>query len=299
MDPTTITASTFTVTSGAVTVAGAVTYANGVAVFSPAAPFTGNEALTATITTGAKSAGSVAMAASYVWRFTTAAQVVPGVPVDLGTAGDFVILASSEVSTVSPSAIVGAVGLSPAAATFITGFTLTLAAAKTFSTSAQVTGDIYAADYASPTPATLTTAIGDMHTAFTAAAGRAPDVTELGAGNIGGKTLAAGVYRWTTGLLIPTDVTLTGAASDVWIFQIAQDLTVSNAAHVVLSGGGVSKNVFWQVAGLASLGTTSHCEGVILSKTAITLNTGATINGRLFAQTAVTLASSTVVQPAP
>jgi hypothetical protein len=239
------------------------------------------------------------MAASYVWSFTTAAAIVPGVPVDLGTAGNYVILAASEITTVSPSAIVGAMGLSPAASTYITGFTLTLAAAKTFSTSAQVTGNIYAADYASPTPAALTAAIGDMQLAFTAAAGRAPDVTELGAGNIGGKTLTAGVYKWSTGLLIPTDVTLTGAATDVWIFQIAQNLTLSNAAQVVLTGGGLSKNVFWQVAGLASLGTTAHCEGVILSKTAITLNTGASVSGRLFAQTAVTLAKSAVTQPAP
>jgi hypothetical protein len=134
---------------------------------------------------------------------------------------------------------------------------------------------------------------------FTAAAGRAPDVTELGAGNIGGKTLAPGVYKWGTGLLIPTDVTLTGSATDVWVFQVAKDLTISNATHVVLAGGAVPKNVFWQVAGLASIGTTAHCEGIILAKTAITLKTGASAKGRLLAQTAVTLDASSVVQPAP
>ncbi len=225
--------------------------------------------------------------------------VVPGVPVDLGTAGDYVILAKSAISTVSPSAIVGDLGISPAAATYLTGFSLSLAAAKTYSTSKQVTGSVYAADYTPPTPAALTTAVADMQLAFTAAAGRAPDVTELGAGNIGGKTLAAGVYKWGTGLLIPTDVTLTGSPTDVWIFQIAQNLTVSDATQVVLAGGAVPQNVFWQVAGLASIGTTAHFEGVILTKTAITLNTGASINGRLLAQTAVTLASSSVVEPAP
>ena len=111
-----------------------------------------------------------------------------------------------------------------------------------------MTGKVYAADYAAPTPSNLTTAIGDMELAFTDAAGRAPDVTELGAGNIGGMTLAPGVYKWGTGLLIPTDVTLTGSATDVWIFQIAQDLTVA-APRSVLAGGALPKNVFWQVAG--------------------------------------------------
>ncbi len=299
MDPATITTDTFTLTSGAVAVPGTVTYASGTAAFWPAAELAGGDTLTATISTGAVSAGGVALAASYVWSFTTASVAAPGVPVDLGTAGGYVVLAKSAISTVAPSAIVGDVGLSPAAATYVTGFSLTLAAEKTFSTSAQVTGDVYAADYTAPTPAALTTAVGDMQVAFVDAAGRAPDVTELGAGNIGGKTLAPGVYKWGTGLLIPTDVTLTGGPTDVWIFQIAEDLTVSNGARVVLAGGAVPKNVFWEVAGLASVGTTAHCEGVILTKTAITLDTGASIKGRLLAQTAVSLAGASVVQPAP
>ena len=222
-----------------------------------------------------------------------------GLPVNLATAGNYVLLAKSGISTVSPSMIVGDLGVSPAAASYITGFSLMLSPAKTFSTSAQVTGKAWAADYMAPTPADLTTAIGDMQLAFTDAAGRAADVTGLGAGDIGGKTLTPGVYRWGTGLLIPIDVTLTGAATDVWIFQIAKDLTVSNGAKVVLSGGALSKNVFWQVAGLASIGTTAHLEGIILTKTAITLNTGASINGRLLAQTAINLASSAITQPAP
>jgi hypothetical protein len=120
----------------------------------------------------------------------------------------------------------------------------------------------------------------------------------MGAGNIGGMTLAPGVYKWGTGLLIPTDVTLTGHATDVWIFQIAQDLTMSSGAKVVLSGGALPGNVFWQVAGLVELGTTAHCEGIVLTQTSVTLRTGASINGRLLAQTAVDINGSTVVQPA-
>ena len=220
-------------------------------------------------------------------------------PVNLGTAGNYAILAKSGISTVPTSAVTGNLGISPAAASYLTGFSLTADATNAFSTSPQVTGQIYASDYAQPTPSNLTTAIGDMELAFTDAAGRSPGVTELGAGNIGGMTLAAGVYGWGTGLLIPTNVTLAGSATDVWIFQVAQDLTVSNATNIVLTGGAVSKNVFWQVAGAADLGTTAHFEGIILSKTAIALRTGASVTGRLLAQTAVSIDGSTVVQPVP
>lgn len=218
-------------------------------------------------------------------------------PVPLGVSGDFAILAKSGISTVPTSAVTGDLGLSPAAATFVTGFSLVADATNTFSTSPQVTGKVYAADFTAPTPSRLTSAVGDMELAFVAAAGRAPGITELGAGNIGGRTLLAGVYTWGTGLLIPTDVTLSGSANDVWIFQIAQDLTFSSGAKILLAGGAAAKNVFWQVSGRVDLGTTAHCEGVVLSKTAITLATGASVTGRLLAQTAVTLDGSTVVQP--
>ena len=149
-----------------------------------------------------------------------------------------------------------------------------------------------------PTAGAMTTAIGDMQLAFTDAAGRAPDVTELGAGNIGGSLLAPGVYRWGTGVLIPTDVTLVGSATDVWVFQIAQNLTMASATSVVLSGGAVARNVFWQVSGLVDLDTTAHLEGVVLSQTSITLHTGASVNGRLLAQTAVAIDNSIIVEPA-
>ena len=219
-------------------------------------------------------------------------------PVDLGAAGDFAILAKSGISVVPPSAVTGDLGLSPAAATFITGFSLTADPTNVFSTSTQVTGNVYAADYEPPTPADLTAAISDMELAFTDAAGRAPDETELGAGDIGGMTLEPGVYKWGTGLMIPTDVTLSGSGTDVWIFQIAADLTMSSGAEVMLTGGAVPENVFWQVSGAVDLGTTAHCEGIVLTQTSITLRTGASINGRLMAQTAVDLDGNTVVEPA-
>jgi hypothetical protein len=217
--------------------------------------------------------------------------------VNLGTAGSYVILAKSGVSTTGVTAVVGDVGLSPAAASFVTGFALS-SPATTFTTSALVTGKVWAANYAVPTPANLTTAILNMQTAYTDAAGRtSPTATELGAGNIQGMTLAPGLYKWGTGVSIPSAVTLAGGANDVWIFQIAQNLTVGNGAIVTLSGGAQAKNVFWQVAGQATLGTTSDFKGIILSKTLIAFNTGASITGRALAQTAVTLNATALTQP--
>ena len=217
-------------------------------------------------------------------------------PVPLLTAVNYVILAKSGVSNVPTSAITGNIGLSPAAASFITGFPLTLDASGTFSTTPEVTGNLYAADYTAPTPSNMTTAINDMMTAYTTAAGRTlPDYTELGAGNIGGLTLAPGLYKWSTGVLIPTSVTLSGTANDTWIFQIAGGITQSSATNVILTGGALAANVVWQVFGAVDIGTTAKIEGRILSQTSIVLRTGAKANGRLFAQTAVTLAANTVV----
>ena len=228
-----------------------------------------------------------------------AAILAAAAPVNLGTAKNYVILAESGISTVPTSAVTGNLGLSPGAATLITEFSLIADSTNVFSTSAQVTGKVYAADYAPPTPSALTAAIADMQIAFTDAAGRAAGATELGGGNIGGMNLGPGVYKWGTDLLIPSDVTLTGTTADVWIFQVAQKLTMSSGAKVLLAGGAQAKNIVWQVAGLVDLGTTAHCEGVILTQTSVTLKTGASINGRLLAQTAVNLDGSSVVEPAP
>lgn len=218
-------------------------------------------------------------------------------PVNLGTAAGFAILSQSGISTVPPSAITGDMGVSPISSTAITGFSLTLDASNVFSTSPQVTGKVYAADYASPTPANLTTAIGDMQTAFTDAAGRAPNFTEFAGGNLGGRILRPGVYKWSSSVLIPATVALVGSATDVWIFEIAQNLTMSNSVEMLLVGGGRPRNVFWQVSGGVTIGSGAHVEGVVLSKTAITLGSAASVKGRLLSQTAVTLIKNKVVRP--
>lgn len=233
------------------------------------------------------------LAASLFAFAGSAYAAAPGpAPVDLGAAGNFVILSKTGITDVPTSKVTGNVGTSP-----ITG-------AADLLKCTEVTGTVYSDDAAGPkpcnviSPSTLTAAVLDMQEAYTDAAGRTrPDFTELGAGNIGGKTLVPGLYKWGTSVDIPTNVTLSGGADDVWIFQIAGNLNVSNAVAVHLTGGAQAKNIFWQVAGLATLGTTSQFEGILLSKTLIAVQTHASVNGRLYAQTAVTLEMNVVTQP--
>lgn len=300
MDPATITAATVTLSQGATPVSGSVVYLGTTATFNPTSDLAANTMFTATISSGAKDLSGNALASAVVWSFTTAATPAAGpAPVVLGTAGNYVILAKSKVSTTGTTAVVGNIGISPAAETFLTGFSQARDATNVFSTSSLVTGSLFAADMAPPTPSNLTTAIGNMETAYTDAAGRSlPDFTELGAGDISGKTLVPGLYKWGTSVSMNSAVTLSGGANDVWIFQIAQDLLVSNGVTVTLSGGAQAKNIFWQVAGQAVLGTTADFKGIILSKTQIVLQTGAKLNGRALAQTAVTLDANAVTQPA-
>jgi hypothetical protein len=302
MTTATINATTFTVKGPAATaIAGTVTLNDlgSTATFSPTGTFASNTVYTATITTGAQDMLANPLAADYTWSFTTGVtSAVSPAPVNLGTAGNFVILAKSAVSTTGTTAVTGNIGVSPAAQSFLTGFSEALDPSNVFATSSLVTGRLYAADMAVPTSSNLTTAIGDMETAYTDAAGRVtPDFVNLGAGDVSGLTLVPGLYKWGTGLLMSADVTLQGSADSVWIFQIAENLTVSNGVMLTLSGGALPENIFWQVAGQTSLGTTASFKGVILCKTQIVLNTGATLNGRALAQTQVTLDANAVTQP--
>jgi hypothetical protein len=212
--------------------------------------------------------------------------------ISLGLAGDFAILSKTGITDVYRSAITGDIGSSP-----ITGAAILV-------TCAEVTGAIYTVNAAGPLPcrvtnaSRLTTAVANMQTAYTDAAGRSnPNFLNLGAGNIGGRTLTPGLYKWTTALTIPTAVTIAGGPNDVWIFQVAGTLNISSAVKITLSGGAQAQNIFWQAAGAVTLGTTSHFEGIILGETGINLLTGASINGRLLAQTAVTLQKNTVTRP--
>jgi hypothetical protein len=269
--------------------------ANTVATFTPtSSALNPNTSYTATVTMAAKNAAGVAMGNPIEWTFTTGAIEFTGqAPVSLGAAGRFAILTKSGITDVPPSAINGDAGASP-----ITGAAIHLTCAE------MVTGIIYSVNAAGPLPCKvtdptlLTTAVGDMETAYTDAAGRTgPNFTNLGAGEIGGLTLAPGLYKWTTGVSISKNVTLSGGRNAVWIFQIAGPLTQANATKVILKGGALPKNVFWQASGIVAIGTTSQFNGVILAKVMIGLKTGASANGRLLTQTAVSLQKNAVKRP--
>jgi Ice-binding-like len=239
--------------------------------------------------------------------------------VNLGTAANYAILDEATVTftpiatTITTPTITGDIGLSPAAASFITGFALTLDPAKCFSTSTQVTGKLYAADYSSangcaavPDTATvLTTAVGDKNTAYNNALLKAPSGGGLvtacpGTGAFDGTVvapLAAGVYTCGVNVSIPTNFTLNGNATDVWVFQITGSLSQAAATSVQLTGGALPQNVFWIVSNGVSIGANAHMQGVVLSATNISLVTGASVNGRLLGRTGVLMDSNTVVQP--
>ncbi|MEX0723510.1 MAG: ice-binding family protein [Gracilimonas sp.] len=295
MDASTINATTFMLKQGSSAVEGAVSYAGTTAMFTPANALNASEVYTASISVGAESSFGIALESEVKWSFTTGGSTAALDAVELGTSDNYVILAKTAINNTPTSAITGDLGISPAAESYITGFSQT--AATGYSTSDQVTGNIYAADMTDPTPSNLTTAVENMITAYDDAAGRSnPDFFELYTGNIGGKTLSPGLYKWTNTVTAPTSVVLSGDENDVWIFQIAEDLTVSSDVEFTLTGGAQAKNIFWQVAGEVTIGTNSHFEGVILSMTGITLTTGASMNGRLLAQTAVILDANMIVE---
>ena len=190
------------------------------------------------------------------------------------------------------SKIIGNVGASP-----ITGAAIGL-------TCAQVTGKIDTVAAAGPggachvvDAAALTTAVSDMDLAYTNAKSRAPNATELYAGNLGDRTLTPGVYKFSTGVLIPRDMVLEGSADAVWIFEIAQGLTVADSVEIVMADGANPKNVFWAVSGIVTIGTAARFKGIVLTHVNVSVATGASIDGRLYAGTAITLEQNAVTAP--
>lgn len=224
------------------------------------------------------------------------AQVVTAV--DLKSTANFVVLAGSLVSNVPTSSITGDIGLSPAAGSGITGFGLT-----------EVTGTFFTVDATGPvgatiSPAILTAAKGDLTIAYNDAAGRTPvpsgTFLNPGTGNIGGLTLVPGLYKFTTTAEITgSDVTLSGSATDVWIFQIGTTLNVGTGIHVVLAGGAKAANIFWQVGTSATIGTSAVFKGTIMAAQSISLASGVVLEGRALASSAaVTLAANIITRPA-
>lgn len=282
----TITTSTFTVTDASATpIAGTVTYntSTRIATFTPTSALAPGTTYTATVTTGAKDVAGNALASKHVWNFTTSATSGSHASVALGGAGAFVVLAGSTVTSTGSTALTGDLGVSPGTA--VTGFP-----------PGTMTGATHAGD------ATSATAMADLTTGYNDAAGRTLAPVTV-AGNLGGLTLPPGLYKSTSSLSISSgDLTLDaqGDANAVFIFQIASTLTTTSGRAVILSGGAKASNVFWQVGSSATLGTTSAFKGTIMADQSITLDTGATLNGRALARIgAVTLAANTAVLPTP
>jgi hypothetical protein len=203
------------------------------------------------------------------------------IPVVLGAAGNFAILAGSTVTNVGPTSVTGNLGVSPGSA--VTGFPPGIV--------------IGSQQVANPTSAQAEL---DLTTAFNDAAGRTLCSITV-AGNIGGQTLAPGLYKSTSSLAISSgDLTLDagGNSNAVWIFQMASTLTTTPGRQVILAGNAQARNIFWQVGTSATLGTTSVFYGTIMADQAITLNTGARLTGRALARiAAVTMDSNIVVKP--
>ena len=290
MNPSTINTNTFTLAAGGTAVTGTVTYdvPSFVATFTPSSALALDTLYTATITTGAQDLLGNSLASNKVWTFTTSVNPCPGA-VSLGTACSFGILAATPVvSNSGPTVVTGDVGIWPAAS--ITGFG---------PGGGTITGVFDAGN------AAAMAAQGDLTTAYNAAAAAAGGAVLTA--DIGGQTLAPGVYKTTSAqptLGITGNLTLDGGGDPnaVWIFQIVSSLTTAATnSQVILTNGANSHNVFWQVGSSATLGTTTVFAGTIMAQASITLGTGATLNGRALALTGqVTLLSNQVnVPPCP
>ncbi|KIJ46085.1 hypothetical protein M422DRAFT_165726, partial [Sphaerobolus stellatus SS14] len=221
--------------------------------------------------------------------------------INLGTSGNFVVLAKSGISTVPNSAITGDIGVSPASASAITGFSLIRDPSGTFATSTQVVGSVFASDFTTPTPSNLANAVLAMQAAFTDGNSRTTNaVINVGAGTLTGLTLAPGLYTWSNTVNVVTSLTLSGSATDTWILKIAGEFNLATAQSIILTGGALAQNVFWVVTGSVSIGDGSAFAGILLAATDVTFVTKSTINGRILSQTAVALQKATVInQPAP
>jgi len=159
-----------------------------------------------------------------------------------------------------------------------------------------VTGKLYASDYASPTPATLNAAVSDMEAAYTDAENRPnPDHLNLSSGNLDGETLQPGLYKWETNVTFTNSLIFDGTSTDIWILQITGTLNAASDAKITLTGGAQANNIFWQITGETTLGTSSHVEGILLGKTNIVFQNNSSLNGRALSQAIVTLDGTTIV----
>jgi ice-binding like protein len=201
----------------------------------------------------------------------------PAVP-SLGTTSTYGILAGSAISCVTGATVNGDMGLSPSGAGSTTGFP-----------PCTITGTQHAADGAAAA------AQLDLTTAYNGLKGLACGTTI--SADLGGTTLAPGVYCSASGINLTGALTLSGTGT--YVFQAGSALTIATSGSVVLANGAEAKNVYWQVGSSATLGTSSAMKGNILALTSITLGSTANLVGRALARNgAVSLGgTNTITQP--
>jgi hypothetical protein len=321
MDPLTISNTTFLLKQGTTPITGVVSYAGVIALFTPSAPFTANTVYTATITTGVKDLAGNAMLADYVWSFTTAGSVIP--PSILGTAsiygafGGNAGVTNQGINTV----INGAIGTT-AASTLVTGFHDGLTGdvyTETPLNVGLVTGGINSAP---PFPGTAvkealaTQALIDATAAYNAISPASkPGGIDPGAGELGGLTLAPGVYMSASGTFNISNGPLTldaqGDPNAQWFFQTAAGLTVgiagpTGARSIVLTNGALPKNVYWYVGSAATINGAGGgiMVGTIIANSGVTFSTAGNavqtvLNGRAISLvSSVTMVNTTINVPA-
>jgi hypothetical protein len=229
--------------------------------------------------------GVVVAAAIFLQQNATATTI------DYGAASTFSVLAGTGISSTGGTSIGGNVGVSPAAGTSITGLT-----------PSQVGGTIYAVDASGPAgvagnnPGLVGNAMSAFGAANTAAAGQSPTPPNLGL-QLGTQTLLPGVYTFDPGtVLLDGILTLNanGEANPIWIFQAKSDIITGSSSSIVFINGGVACDVLWVVPTQATLGTDSAFVGTIMAGTSIVMNHGATLDGRAWADAAVTLDDNTI-----
>jgi hypothetical protein len=297
MDASTITGTSFVVRQGNNVVAGTVNYAGMTATFTPATNLLSGVTYTATITTAAENVAGTPLADDHVWSFNTNATLGP-LFVNLKSAGRFGIFAGVGVSNNAGFSEIRNmdVGITPGVRSSITGFPPAII----------VNGAMYASDDIAPpgVAAMLTQAKQDLVEAYLFAEGATSPAPATVAGDQGGLTLAPGIYKSTSTLLIQNgDLTLDaqGDANAVWIFQIASDMTTVGGAggSIILSGGAQAKNVFWQVGSSATIGDGTAFKGNVLALTSITMNSGATAVGRMLARNGAVVMTNTNIIDKP